>query len=125
MKITLKQLKTLGACSEQFALFKATFGASVTLTEAIVMEHGGKFDLLWIARRIFSAPAWAEYEKVRAPAWAEYEKVRAPAWAEYEKVCAPAWAEYEKVRAPAWAEYEKVCAPAFWAAVQIEEREGK
>ena len=70
------------------------------------------------------APARAEYEKVRAPAWAEYEKVRAPAWAEYgkvmdaaraeyEKVMDAAWAEYEKVMAPAWAEYEKVRAPAL------------
>ena len=41
--------------------------------------------------RLLTAPAWAEYEKVKAQALAEYKKVTAPALAEYEKVKAPAW----------------------------------
>ncbi len=49
----------------------------------------------------WTAPAWAEYERVMAPAWAERERVRAAAWAEYERVRAAAWAEYERVRVDA------------------------
>jgi hypothetical protein len=47
----------------------------------------------------WTAPAWAEYERVTAPALAEYRRVTATAWAEYERVKAPAWAEYERVKA--------------------------
>ena len=56
----------------------------------------------------WTAPALAEYERVKAPAWAEYRRVTAPAWAEYERVTAPALAEYRRVTATAWAEYERV-----------------
>ena len=71
--------------------------------------------------RPVTAPAWAEYWKVRAAAWAEYEKVedeyqraKAAAWAEhqYEKATVAAWAEYEKATAPARAEYQKATAAA-------------
>ena len=56
----------------------------------------------------WTAPALAEYGRVKAQAWAEYERVTAPALAEYERVKAPAWAEYARVKATAWAEYERV-----------------
>ena len=46
----------------------------------------------WICPQILTAPARAEYEKIRDAAWAEYEKIRDAAWAEYEKIEAPAWA---------------------------------
>jgi len=36
----------------------------------------------------FTAPAWAEYQRVTATALAEYERVKATAWAEYERVAA-------------------------------------
>ena len=62
----------------------------------------------------WTAPAWAEYERVKAQALAEYRRVTAQAWAEYERVTDPALAEYERVTAQALAEYERVKAPA-WA----------
>ena len=52
----------------------------------------------------WTAPALAEYNRVKAEAWAEYERVTAPAWDEYQRVRA----EYERVRAPALAEYNRV-----------------
>jgi hypothetical protein len=122
MTITLAQLKKLGACHDQVRLFKELFGKSVEVTESVLLEHVSKFDLDWIAGKIFSAPALAEYQKVRDAALAEYEKVCDPAFAEYQKVRAPALAEYEKVCAPAWAEYQKVLDLAFLAAVQLMEK---
>ena len=129
MSRTLKIAQLKGACADQRALFRKTFGASVEVTEALAIEHAALFDWAWAAENLLSAPARAEYDKACAPAWAKYDKACAPAWAEYVKACAPALAEYEKVRAPAWAEYEKVraaaraeydkaCAPA-WAMAYI------
>ena len=112
-KITLQQLKDVGACASQVCEFKKRFGDSVEVTEDLCLAVFDVFDFDFAARSLLSAPALAEYEKVCAPAWAEYEKVCDAALAEYEKVRAPALAEYEKVRAPAWAEYEKVRAITF------------
>jgi hypothetical protein len=61
----------------------------------------------------WTAPAWAEYQRVKAPAWAEYQRVTALAWAEYQRVTDLAWAEYQRVKALAWAEYERVTALAL------------
>ena len=51
-----------------------------------------------------TAPAEAEYQRVRAQAEAEYQRVRAPAYAECQRVTAQAYAEYQRVGAPAEAE---------------------
>ena len=77
--LTLAQLK--GTCAQQRALFRKLFGTSVEVTEALAVEHADSFDWTWAANKLLSAPARAEYEKVRAAAWAEYDKVRAAAWA--------------------------------------------
>ncbi len=136
MKITYRQLKAKGACADQLAKFKSLFGKEVTLSLELCLQHASIFDFYWAAMNFLSdsdyeeyrkasAPAHAEYEKVRAPAYAEYRKVSDSARAEYEKAIAPAYAEYrkaialaraeyEKVRVPAYAEYEKVRATAFY-----------
>jgi hypothetical protein len=67
MKITLKDLRKHGACAEQVDLFKATFGKEIILTEALVMEYGTTFDLGWVARNLFPAPLYADYQAKRAP----------------------------------------------------------
>ena len=61
----------------------------------------------------WSAPALAEFQRVKATAWAEFQRVKATAWAEYERVEAPALAEYERVEATALAEFQRVKAPAL------------
>jgi len=116
-KFTLEQLIDADACSEQVALFKATFGDSVNVTVAKARKVAGLFD--WdFAMRFLDAEGKAEYKRAIAPAWAEYERAIAPAWAEYERAIAPALAEYERVRDAAWAEYERAIAPA-WASAYI------
>ena len=110
--LKLATLVELGACESQTGLFKEKFGESVRVTEKLCEKVAALFDLNWAARHLLTAPARAEYERVRAPACAEYERVRAQACAQFERVRAPACAEYERVRAPACAQYERVRAPA-------------
>ena len=114
------RLVELGACSSQVAKFRELWGEQVYVTVPRMVAVADKFDWDWGARKLLSAPARAEYDRVTAAARAEYERVTAPAWAEYGRVRATAWAEYGRVRAPAWAEYERVRAPA-WARLYIQE----
>ena len=90
--LTLTTLKKKGACKGQVALFRTMFGQSVEITEALCVEHAAAFNWGWAAENLLTAPARAEYDRVRAPAWAEYDRVTAPALAEYERVRAAAWA---------------------------------
>ena len=113
MKITLKQLLEEGACESDVEFFRVRFGEEVEVTEELCLSVYNKFDWHWASTTFLTAPALAEYDKVKAPALAEYDKVRATAWAEYDKVKAPALAEYDKVRATAWAEYDKLTATAL------------
>ena len=89
MKITLKQLRRLGACINQVELFKATFGAKVEITEAVCKEYGGKFDTNWLAWKLFSPELYAEYRAKCAQLLNEYRAKCAPLDAEYRAKYAP------------------------------------
>jgi hypothetical protein len=95
MKITLKQLRSLGACDEQVYLFEKLFGAEVELTEALILEYGGQFNLSWLAMKLFKGDIRAEYQKS----------------------CELISAEHQKALGPTLAEYQKARALAFWACV--------
>jgi len=118
MKITLKQLRRLGACSGQVALFKATFGDEVEITEAVCKEYGGKFDTGWLAEKLFSPELLNEYEVKCAPLYAEYQAKRAPLYAEYQAKCAPLDAEYRAKCAPLWEEYQAKYALVFLKCIE-------
>ena len=120
--INLSQLGE--ACYRQRILFKEKFGDEVKVSVALARGVAKDFNWDWAAAHLLSAPALAEYKKVRDLArpnyekvcdlaLAEYKKVWDLAWAQYKKVWDLAWANYEKVCDPAWTEYEKVCAVAF------------
>ena len=82
-----KWLNDQGACRE---VLKWQHGR--TLREAWDSCERGDW-LEWLLNACndnWTAPSWAEYERVTAPAWAEYERVKATAWAEYERVKATA-----------------------------------
>jgi hypothetical protein len=80
MNITLRQLRKWGACEPQVELFKQLFGEEVELTEALVLEHGPKFDLNWIAEKIMTPERLEAYQKAIAPAEEAYEKATAAAF---------------------------------------------
>lgn len=100
MKISVAGLRRKGACKEQVALFKATFGAApVAITQAACVEHADKFDWDWAARKLLPAPLDAAYEAKRAPLDAAYRAKRAPLLADYRAKYAPLLADYEAKRA--------------------------
>ena len=76
MKITLKQLRLLGACKPQVELFKATFGTEVELTEANAVRYGALFDINWIARKILQGDKLSDYDAKLAPLDADYSAKR-------------------------------------------------
>ena len=130
MKITLKQLRLLGACKPQVELFKETFGTEVELTEANAIRYGALFDIDWIAGKVLKggeladyeakcAPLWADYEAKRATLDAGYEAKRATLWADYRAKRAPLDADYEAKRAPLDADYEAKCALVFTAVISV------
>ena len=83
MKITLRQLKKLDACTQQVVLFRTTFGESVELTEDVVKEHGAKFEINWLAEKVLTPKQWANYQAKRAPLDADYQAKCAPLYAGY------------------------------------------
>ena len=133
MKITtsITKLRAAGACKPRLAvLMNELCGAHIDLDSDLnkqivraisemgdhvndpinaldILHSNGAADIEWLldssACHQDTAPALAEYERVKAPAWAEYLRVTAQALAEYERVKATAWAEYLRVTAPAWA----------------------
>jgi hypothetical protein len=117
MKITLDQLRSLRACDEQVVLFEKLFGSEVELTEVLLLEYGGQFDLDWLAKKLFKGDILDEYQETCELIWAEYQKARKPIWAEYEKAHEPILAEYLKAREPIEAEYQKTLTLVFWACV--------
>ena len=105
MKITLKDLRRMGACSGQVELYKSLFGTEVELTREAVVQYGAQFDLNWIAPKIMSEAQYADYESNRASLYADYESKRAPLFADYLSKRAPLYADYESKRDALDADY--------------------
>ena len=70
MKITLAQLRKLGACPDEVAIFEKLFGESVEVTEALCVKHAEKFDWDWAAKRLLTKTQLDEYERIEAQAFA-------------------------------------------------------
>ena len=70
--ITLKQIKQLHPCRNQYRAASRLFGkrkrmaVSVRLAESLAT----RFDFYWLARKLLSASAWADYNRAIAPAFA-------------------------------------------------------
>ena len=101
--LTAKQLVALGACHDQVALFRKTFGASVRVTPARMVKVAPLFDWEWGAWQLLSTQARAAYVAATAPAWAAYDATTVPALAACEAATAQAWAAYKAATAQAWA----------------------
>ena len=93
MKITLKDLRRMGACSGQVELYKSLFGTEVELTREAVVQYGAQFDLNWIAFKIMSEAQYADYESKRAPLFADYVSKHASLFADYVSKRAPLFAD--------------------------------
>ena len=113
MKITLKDLRRMGACLEQVKLFKSLFGGEVEMTRENVLQYGAQFDLNWIAPKIMSEVQYADYVSKRAPLYADYDSKRDALFADYESKRAPLYADYESKRDALDADYESKRAPLY------------
>ena len=111
--ITAKQLRDLGACKEQYVLFRETFGERAACTEANIVKAMGRFEINWIAEKLLSAPALKLYDETQATAWKLYDETHAPALKLYDETCAPALKLYEETCVPASKFYEETCARIF------------
>ena len=83
MKITLRQLKLLGACTSQVELFKEIFGTEVILTEEIVKKHGAKFDITWLANKMLTDEKFDDYEAKRNTLDDDYDAKCKPPYDDY------------------------------------------
>ena len=86
-RVTVKMLKSLGACAPELATFAKEWPDGAAVTKSNVLRAAElKLNLDWVAEKLLSPPALAEYDRVKATAWAEYDRVTAPALAECDRV---------------------------------------
>ena len=111
MKITLKDLRRMGACSGQVELYKSLFGGEVEMTRENVLKYGAQFDLNWIAPKIMSEAQYADYVSKRAPLNADYDSKRDALFTDYESKRDALYADYESKHAPLYADYKSNRAP--------------
>jgi hypothetical protein len=105
MKITLKQLRLIGACEPQVELFKATFGTEVELTEANAVQYGALFDIDWLASELLKGDKLADYRAKRDTLYADYEAKRDALDADYWAKGDPSDADYKAKRDALFADY--------------------
>lgn len=113
--ITQNQIKAHNPCPSEWRKARRLFGKRqrirVTVKAAVSLAHRVPF--CWLAAKLLTAPAQAEYFGVTAPAWKEYKRIMEAAWKEHIRSTAPAWAEYARVEAAAYEEYKRIRAAAF------------
>ena len=64
--LTTDRLRRLGVSPVQVNLFRATFGETAEVTpETLTRALDVGLPLAWLAGKVLTAPAWAEYERVK------------------------------------------------------------
>lgn len=118
MTITAKQLRKLGACKQQVAIFAREWpnGCEVTLVTVLrALELG--LDLDWAVDQFFSRSAQRACVKVIAEAWKIYGQTSIASecahWA--------TWQDHHAALAPARRYRDEVIAKAFMAAVEADQ----
>ena len=88
--ISVADLARLGACEDQVFMFSLIFpeadnGVEVTVENVLRASKAG-LDLHWLARALFTTPAYVEYKRGLDATWEKYLSVERPAWVEYERL---------------------------------------
>ena len=81
---TVDDLRAVGACDDQVALFSAMFPDGATADDLPRAVAAG-LDVYWFVRRVVSPDVWAAFNRQRATLRAAFERQHAPLWAEYER----------------------------------------
>ena len=118
--VTAASLIALGACGDQVAAFRATFGESVTVPRRASARRAlasrvaeARLDCGWYARRVLSPPALRAYDEARAPARRAYDEATAPAQRAHNEARATAQRAYQEATATAWRAYDEATATAL------------
>ena len=102
--LTAATLVRLGACPEQVALFRATFGDSVEVTPALTAEHVDAYKWSWAADHLLSHAARDAYRAAMLSASDAYYAAVASASDAFDAAVASARDAYRAAMARAWAE---------------------
>ena len=113
MKITLKQLRLIGACAPQVELFKKTFGTEAELTVENALRYGALFDINWIANKVLKGDKLTDYQAKRDALDDDYRAKRDVLVADYGAKCAALVADYGAKNAALFADYKAKSATAF------------
>ena len=118
--LTLRQLIDEGACVDQRALFKATFGESVDVTEDLCVQHAQDFDWIWAAYHLLSADQQVVYNSALSQAQAAYGAALSQERAAYRAAVNQARAAYDAAVNQAGAAYDAAVdqAQAVYSAAQ-------
>ena len=81
MKITIRLLKSKGACKDQIEKFKTLFPKGVVLTEAVCMDLAQTLDWGWAAKMLLTPKALKLYDETCASALKLYNETCASAFA--------------------------------------------
>ena len=115
MKITIAQLRELGACEDQILIAESVWGQEIPITKKNCLRAAQlHLDIDWVTVHFLPAPARETYEKAIATSWKAYEKATTPAWEAYEKARATAWEAHEKAVATALEAHKKAIAIALY-----------
>jgi hypothetical protein len=105
--ITLEDLTSRDACSEQVEKFKVAYPDGFEVTEANLLEaKANDFDVWW-TRCLLGGSALKVYEAGIASAREDFDDVHASALEVYDAATASALADYKAVSTPAWEAYYK------------------
>lgn len=133
MKLTLRFLKSLGACESQVELFRSRFGTGVEVTKELVDQCAKDFDLGWFVYhdKFYAIRQTEAYDAIHFQAWNAYYAIDLQAWEAYKakerralEACddtiGQAKEAYEATMCQAKEAYEATC---FWSLWQMWEKE--
>ena len=126
MKITIEQLRKLGACELQVLKFQELFGKSVEITRSLCIRHACKFDWNWVAVKFAAGDELMEFRRVIGRVHAKCnstidaartEYLRSEPQLEFDKTTDPAWTTYNKILIHARLKYQTTIAKAFYGII--------
>jgi hypothetical protein len=99
MKITAKQLESLGASREQLDMLRALFGESIEVTEEACVAVADKFDWYCVVESLLSKEGQRVFHEMVTPARLACDEAIVAAWRAYREAMARAFARAANERA--------------------------
>ena len=130
--VTAASLIALGACGDQVAAFRATFGESVTVPRRASARRAlasrvaeARLDCGWYARRVLSLTAQRAWTEAMAPALRAWTEAMATALRAFQEAEAPALRAWTEATATAQRAWTEATAPALLDALVADADRGQ